>query len=111
MAAVVAKLPGALADIADIWRHIAADSGDARADAFLGTIDDKVSLLAAHPRLGRARPELGSDLRSFAVAPYIIFYRALSDGVAIVRVLHGARDLEELFDLDEEEAAPAAGRS
>lgn len=32
---------------------------------------------------------------------YLIFYLPLEDGIEVVRVLHGARDWEPLFDLDE----------
>ena len=47
--------------------------------------------------MGRARPELAADLRSFPVGNYIIFYRPIEDGVEIVRVLSGARDIDALF--------------
>lgn len=43
--------------------------------------------------MGRLRGELATGLRSFPVGRYVIFYRALSNGIEIVRVLHGARDL------------------
>jgi hypothetical protein len=43
--------------------------------------------------MGRARPELRSDLRSFPFGAYPILYRAIDDGVEIVRVVHGARNL------------------
>jgi toxin ParE1/3/4 len=36
-------------------------------------------------------------LRSFAVGRYVIFYLAIPGGVQIVRVLHGARDIEAAF--------------
>ena len=36
-------------------------------------------------------------MRSFAVERYVIFYFAVPGGVQIVRVLHGARDLEVAF--------------
>jgi plasmid stabilization system protein ParE len=32
------------------------------------------------------------------MAPYVIFYEALADGVVIVRVLHGARDVGAQFE-------------
>jgi toxin ParE1/3/4 len=55
------------------------------------------------PDLGRARsfmrPGL-SGLRSFRVAGfrnYLVFYRTSPCGIDIVRVLHGARDLDTLF--------------
>jgi toxin ParE1/3/4 len=51
--------------------------------------------------MGRARPELAIDLRSFAVRNHVIFYTPLPKGVEIVRVLHGARDLETVLRDDE----------
>ena len=110
MAGAVVKRPGALVDIADIWRYIATDSGEATADALLGEIDEKVFLLAAHPRLGRARPELAPELRSLALPPYVIFYRPLADGIELIRVIHGARDIGELFDSDDDDALVHAER-
>ena len=47
--------------------------------------------------MGRARPELAAELRSLPVGKYTIFYLPLSNGVQIVRVLHGARDIDAIF--------------
>jgi toxin ParE1/3/4 len=47
--------------------------------------------------MGRVRDELLPGLRSFAMPPYVIFYEVIDDGVAIVRVLHGARDADSQF--------------
>ena len=98
---VIIKRPRARADLAEIWSYIADDS-EARADAFVEAIDRKVHALAGRPNMGRARDELAEGLRSFSVGRYVIFYRALSNGVDIVRVLHGARDLDAIFHPDEE---------
>jgi toxin ParE1/3/4 len=41
------------------------------------------------------------DLRSWPVSGfrnYLIFYRRISSGIEIVRVLHGARDIESIFE-------------
>jgi len=54
--------------------------------------------LAAMPEMGRRREELAMHLRSFPVGRYIIFYRSMQEGIEIVRVLHGARDLPPLID-------------
>jgi toxin ParE1/3/4 len=43
---------------------------------------------------GRERSELRSDLRSFPVGNYIVFYRALPDGVEVVRVMSGRQDID-----------------
>jgi toxin ParE1/3/4 len=47
--------------------------------------------------MGRSRPELAPNLRSFPVGQYVIFYLPLAKGVEIVRVLHGARDFESIL--------------
>lgn len=55
-------------------------------------------LLAQNPEMGRTRDELKEDLRSFAVGNYIIFYQSLQEGIQVVRVLHGAMDIPEIFE-------------
>jgi len=47
---------------------------------------------------GRSRFDLSPELRGFPVGNYLVFYRPASDGIEIIRVLHGARDIPELFD-------------
>ena len=44
--------------------------------------------------------ELGESLRSFPVGNYVIFYRAMQDGIEVVRVLSGFRDIPNLFTGD-----------
>ena len=88
--------PRAKTDLAEIWEFIADDS-DAHADAFIDLIDQKFQVLAQQPGIGRRRDELADGLRSFPVGRYVIFYLTVPGGVQIVRVLHGARDLETTF--------------
>ncbi|MFM9100245.1 MAG: type II toxin-antitoxin system RelE/ParE family toxin [Cyanobium sp.] len=88
--------PRARADLSDIWEFIAEDSDD-QADAVIDLIDQKFQLLAQRAGLGRRREELAEGLRSFPVGRYVIFYLPIPDGVQIVRVLHGARDIEAFF--------------
>ena len=92
--------PRALTDLAEIWDYIAADNVSA-ADAIADLIGDKVQALSRQPGMGRARPELANELRSLPAGRYMIFYLPLSNGIDIVRVLHGARDIETIFQ-DEE---------
>ena len=70
---VIIKLPRAKSDLVEIWDYIADDSE------------------------ARVRDELAEGLRSFAVGRYVIFYRPISEGVEIVRVLHGSRDIDAIF--------------
>ena len=93
---IIVKLPRAKTDLVEIWDYIADDS-EARADAFIETIDQKFHALARRPNMGRLRDELAEGLRSFPVGRYVIFYRPIPEGVEIVRVLHGARDLDSIL--------------
>ena len=93
--------PQALADLAEIWAYIAEDSLE-HADAFADRIDRAFEALARKPKMGRGRPELAAGVRSFPVGRHVVFYVARSDGIEVVRVLHGARDLRPLFQGGEE---------
>ncbi len=97
---VIVKLHRAKSDLVEIWDYIADDS-EARADAFVDMIDQKLQALASSPGMGRARDEIAEGLRSFPVGRYVIFYRPIPEGVEIVRVLHGSRDIDVLFQPDD----------
>jgi toxin ParE1/3/4 len=91
-------LNSAVADLADIWAYIALDSPD-NTDLFIDRIFRICQQgLASNPRLGRTREELSPGLRSLVFESYVIFYHPMPNGVAVVRVLHGMRDIESIFD-------------
>jgi toxin ParE1/3/4 len=92
----VINAPEAEADIYGIARHIAEDDIEA-ACRFIETIYEKIQLLATHPQMGRLREELAENLRSFPVGPFVIFYRPISSGIEVARVLRGARDIPSLL--------------
>jgi toxin ParE1/3/4 len=89
----IVQRPLALEDVGDAWWYIAFSSGSARADAWLDRLDETFRVLSEAPRIGRLRPEMMEGLRSFPSDKYIVFYFPLEDGIDIVRVLHGARDI------------------
>lgn len=84
-------------DILDIVRRIRPHN-PAAAVRFVEAFKSSVDLLARMPDIGRARPDLGVlETRSWRVKgfrKYLIFYEALPDRVRLLRVLHGARDLQ-----------------
>jgi toxin ParE1/3/4 len=91
--------PQAEGDLEEIWQYVA-QGGEDRADAFLDAILNQCRQLAQFPRMGRTRENLASNLRSFPVKKYVIFYRPVNDTVEIVRILHSARDIETIFQND-----------
>lgn len=87
-------------DLLSIWQYIAEDNPSA-ATRLLLSIDEKCGLLADNPQLGPARPDIAEGFRYFPVGSYLILYRIVADGIEIVRVLHGARDYDALFHIED----------
>jgi toxin ParE1/3/4 len=87
------KSPQAEIDLTSIWDYIADDSVKA-ADALLDRFDRVFDMLADTPLAGRTRDDLASNLRSFPVGSYIIFYTPVSEGIEVVRVMNGRQDID-----------------
>lgn len=83
-------------DLIEIWIYIAQDNPEV-ADRVLDDIEQRFHALADNPLMGRLRPDIALELRYFTVGKYLILYRTVPDGIQIVRVIHGARDLSHLF--------------
>ena len=48
--------------------------------------------------------DLRPDLRSLAVGKHVIFYRPSPNGIEVVRVLQGKRDIEATFESGNDKA-------
>jgi len=80
-------------DVLEAWLYIAEDNPKA-ADRVLDTIDQESKILLMQPLMGRARPELGAQVRSWPSAtPYILYYEVDAAELTILRVLHHAKDV------------------
>ena len=95
--------PEARLDLREIRDHIAKDRPEA-ARRVLMRLRAMARPLADAPAIGRLRPELGADIRSFVADRYVLFYRPLnrSVGIELVRVLHGARDVDAILSGDQD---------
>ena len=87
--------PRAVKDLEEIGDFIATDNPTA-AIALIEDIMRSCGLLAASPRLGRDRSMLRPQTRSFSIGRYVIYYSPVSDGIEVIRVLHGAGDVQSL---------------
>jgi toxin ParE1/3/4 len=98
------KRPQALIDVDEQARWIADDNPDA-ARRFRKAVEQTLEVLAAMPGMGvgrRYRDPALAGLRMHPVTGFperLLFYLPLPDGVELVRVLHGRRDIARLFDL------------
>ncbi len=94
--------PLAELDLEAIADHIAADN-PVRAVSFVQELRAQCQRIARNPPGYRQRLELGNDIRSCAHGNYVIFFAAEPDHIAIIRILHGARDIPAILAEDGDE--------
>lgn len=89
-------------DLPEIYAHIARDNPGA-AERVLDAIEATFQQLAKQPLSGpffRTRNRRLAGVRMLPVSDfenYLVFYRVDSDTVRLLYVVHGARDLPQLF--------------
>jgi addiction module RelE/StbE family toxin len=85
-------------DLLEAWLFIAEENMPA-ADRTIETIENEAETLSLQPKMGRTRPELGKDVRSWPTStPYVLFYQVSQSNLTVLRVLHHARDIgQQLF--------------
>jgi toxin ParE1/3/4 len=88
--------PEAEADIENIALYIAADSPGA-AKKWFEDIYRRCQHIGDMPGIGVARPDVRADLRMLPAGKYLILYREIDGGAEIVRIIHGARQWQELL--------------
>ncbi len=89
--------PQADADLESICNYVARDNPEA-ADRLDTRIHTVLQLLAQFPGMGHMRSDVQDKRYSFwTVGSYVIAYRMDKTDLIVVRVLHGARDLRNIF--------------
>ncbi|MEO6923306.1 MAG: type II toxin-antitoxin system RelE/ParE family toxin [Bryocella sp.] len=90
-------------DQVEIYETIAEDNPNA-AERVYRQIEERVALLEKAPRLGVRRQEYAPELRMLVRGVYVILYRTIPESdtghveaVEIVRIIHGNRDIGEIF--------------
>jgi plasmid stabilization system protein ParE len=95
--------PLAEQDLNDIWDYLAARN-IAAADRVLRALERAIERLVRRPGLGHLREDLADRRHRFPlVYSYLIVYRPETKPLQIIRVLHAARDVQELLDLRSDE--------
>jgi toxin ParE1/3/4 len=89
-------LPQAETDLEAIGDYIARDN-PRRAASFVCELRGQCRKITEAPKAYRPRPELGKGLRLCAHGNYLVLFCEELGLVRIVRVLHGAMDIEALF--------------
>lgn len=84
------------ADFLAILTYIAESTGSvAVGETFVAKLRAKCHALAAlQATVGRTRPELGADIRSFPYGNYVIFFRYIDARFEVVRILERHLDID-----------------
>jgi len=88
--------PQAERDLEGIGDYIAQDN-PRRAITFLQELRAQCRKILISPQAYRPRPELGEGIRSCAYGNYVIFFTEDGRLLRIIRVLHGAMNIEAQF--------------
>lgn len=92
----VIRTPRAALDVIEILERMERRSSSA-ARRLEQSLRQRFELLGKVPGMGRSRDDLHPGMKSVVVDRYVIFFRVTDVAVEILRVLHGARDLEAIF--------------
>ena len=76
------------ADIDSIAKYTTNTWGRAQTDAYLAKLDNGFGLLARNSLLGRSCDSIRPGLYRYEIEKHVAFYRIVSGGIRIVRVLH-----------------------
>jgi antitoxin ParD1/3/4/toxin ParE1/3/4 len=89
-------------ELEDVLGFVADRDGVQRALHVHGKFVEAFELLAFQPGSGTTRPKLtGQRVRWWPVFKWIVIYDPTSSPISILRVIHGARELDRLFGEDE----------
>ncbi|HUL12706.1 MAG TPA: type II toxin-antitoxin system RelE/ParE family toxin [Methylococcaceae bacterium] len=89
--------PRAVRDLEEIGDYIAEDS-PRRAISFVCELREHCRSIASAPKACSLREDLAPGIRMAVHGRYVIFYRELDADLRIERILHGARDLQSIFE-------------
>ncbi len=84
----------ALADLEAIRDFTLERWGAVQAERYLRELFACFDELAANPRLGRSREEVGRGCRSFPQGRHVVFYEIGSKGIEIIAIVHQGADVE-----------------
>jgi toxin ParE1/3/4 len=83
-------------DLADIADYISLDN-PRRALSFTEELEARFVDIGERPMSFPARPDWGVNKRSAVHGRYVIIFLVNDEDIKILRVVHGARDIDEMF--------------
>ncbi|MEX0347153.1 MAG: type II toxin-antitoxin system RelE/ParE family toxin [Rhizobiaceae bacterium] len=84
-------------DLQDIYLYSVENWGEDQARRYLDELFDLFDHFGRNSEMGRLRPELGEGIRSFPHVSHIVYFMNWRSEIAILRVLHGSREVDSEF--------------
>lgn len=85
-------------DLIELWLELR-DVNPGAADRVYQRLGARLEILKQFPEAGPLRPRLDREARVLVEPPYLVLYRIIPEGVQIVRVVHGARQIDRALFL------------
>jgi toxin ParE1/3/4 len=92
----VFRTPKFIDEVSDAYAYLAVESPRS-AERMFDALEALIALLAAFPEMGRRRDDLErGDVRSCLLRRFrlIVFYPRIGEEIVLLRLLHGARDIQ-----------------
>jgi toxin ParE1/3/4 len=85
-------------DLAEIAAWLSQEASEETARRIIRDLLMRLDDLVSFPESGVPRDHLRPGLRAVFRRKYVMYYRIEKDFIAVVRVLHGARDVSEIAE-------------
>lgn len=101
---VIKVRPLAQRDILTSAEYLELHAGFDVSERFLNALRAEFEVLAKNPQIGSAcgfKTDRVRHVRRWSITGFerwLIFYEALDSGIHVTRVLHGAQDIQAIFD-------------
>jgi toxin ParE1/3/4 len=86
--------PRAQADIDEIWDYTAERWDVEQAERYSRELQLAIETVASDPQRGRRCDQIRPGYRKYPAGAHVIFFRIVSNGIDVVRVLHQRMDFE-----------------
>ena len=93
--------PRARDDLRGIWDYSFDIWGETQADLYVTEIYERFSWLAAHPLVGKHRPDICDGYYCFPQGSHLVFYLIRGQEIDIIGVPHKEMDVLNYFDTGE----------
>ena len=85
-------------DLRHISARTIADWGLPQAEKYVVLLHEAMLRIAATPNMGKNRPELFKNAKSFPVQKHVVYYWPVDGGIEVARILHQRMDVDAAFE-------------